>query len=79
MWLLPLSENSKRWLDYLVAWYDTSIDWASPGDSDDRWSTEELARFHQAASRGLALVREELGGRFEITQRDFGQRVYVED
>lgn len=59
-WELPLSENTRRWLTHLVAWYDTSIDWESPGDTDGRWSEEELERFKAAAERGAQLLRAEL-------------------
>ena len=27
---LPLSDNTRRWLDHLIAWFDVSIDWNSP-------------------------------------------------
>jgi hypothetical protein len=59
-WSLPLSENTRRWLNYLIAWFDTSIDWSAPGNSNDRWTTEELERFRSASRNGLALIREEL-------------------
>lgn len=59
-WDLPLTENTKRFLQYLVAWFDTSIDWSSPGDADNYWSEEELARFKSAAARGLEMLRQEL-------------------
>lgn len=59
-WELPLSENAKRFLQHLVAWFDTSIDWSSPGDTDDYWSSDELARFKEASAKGLRILREEL-------------------
>ena len=59
-WELPLSENTKRWLQYLVAWYDTSLDWAAPSDSDDRWTRDELDRFKQSVQKGYELLRSEL-------------------
>jgi len=59
-WELPLSENTKRWLQHLVAWFDTSIDWDAPSDSDDYWSEEELQRFKVAARKGFELLRQEL-------------------
>jgi hypothetical protein len=59
-WELPLSENTKRWLQHLVAWFDTSIDWSAPSDSDDYWSEEELQRFKVAARKGFELLRQEL-------------------
>lgn len=55
---LPLSRNTLCWLDYLLAWFDTAIDWDSPATI--RWSSEERARFHAASQRGLALLRAEL-------------------
>jgi hypothetical protein len=68
-WKLDLSENTKRWLTYLIAWFDTSIDWSSPSDSDDQWSAEEVAQFRKASERGLAFIREELGPSFAITEK----------
>lgn len=68
-WALDLSENTRRWLSYLIALFDTSIDWSSPSDSDDQWSVEEVARFREASGRGLALVREELGSGFVVADK----------
>lgn len=59
-WELPLSENTNRWIQYLISWFDTSFDWSSPADSDNYWSEEELQRFNQAAKKGLELLRQEL-------------------
>ncbi|MEJ8850560.1 hypothetical protein [Variovorax rhizosphaerae] len=59
-WALPLSENTKRWLQHLVAWYDTSLDWESPANSDQQWTSEELKRFNAAAKRGLEMLCREL-------------------
>lgn len=59
-WELPLSENTKRFLQHLVAWFDTSIDWSSPGDTDDYWTEEELNRFKISSAKGLQLLRQEL-------------------
>lgn len=67
-WTLALSENTRRWLSYLIAWFDTSIDWSAPSDSDDHWSDEEVARFREASQRGLTLIREELGESFVIVE-----------
>lgn len=66
-WTLPLSENTRRFLTHLVAWYDTSVDWSSPGDSDDCWNEDELNRFMAAAAKGLQLLRQELSAEFSIT------------
>ncbi len=57
---LPLSENTRRWLTHVVAWFDTSLDWANPGGSDDVWTAEERASFKVAVGRGLELLRREL-------------------
>lgn len=59
-WELPLSENTKRWLQHLVAWFDTSLDWDAPSDSDNQWSQEELEKFRLAAKKGIELLRQEL-------------------
>lgn len=59
-WELPLSENSKRFLQHLVAWFDTSIDWSVPGDIDEYWSAEESASFKAAAAKGLLMLKDEL-------------------
>jgi len=58
--LLPLSDNTRRWLTHVVAWYDTSLDWSNPGSSEDVWTDEELARFNAAADRALKLLVSEL-------------------
>ena len=59
-WDLPLSENTKRWLQHLVAWFDTSLDWESPADPVDRWPTEERQRFRQAVDLGFDFLLREL-------------------
>lgn len=59
-WELPLSEKSKRFLQHLIAWFDTSIDWSSPGDSDDYLSIEESTRFKAASARGFRMLKGEL-------------------
>ncbi len=66
-WQLPLGENTRRWLDYLIAWFDTSIDWASPTDGNDHWTEAELRRFQGAKQRGFELIQQELpAGQFEL-------------
>lgn len=56
---LPVSTNTRRWLHYLMAWYDTSIDWDDPG-GPARWSEDEQTRFRQAVQEGVARLRTEL-------------------
>jgi hypothetical protein len=66
---LPLSDNTKRWFDYLVAWFDTSVDWSHPGGDAGRWTDAELRRFQAAATKGLELLRLELpSAEFRVAQ-----------
>ncbi len=62
---LPISENLRRFLYHLTAWYDTSIDWNCPPDPSP-WTQDEADRFNHAAKHGLARLRAELGNDFEI-------------
>jgi hypothetical protein len=55
---LEMSEHAKRWLDHLIAWFDTSLNWEAPPEM--RWSDEEWKRFREAASAGLQMLRAEL-------------------
>jgi hypothetical protein len=59
-WKLPVSDNTKRWFQHLVSWFDTSLDWSAPGDTDSRWSEEELQQFQRAVQQGLSMLRQEL-------------------
>ncbi len=56
---LPLSTNTQRWLQYLIAWYDTSLNWDDPGGASP-WSDDEQARFRQAVQEGVTRLRAEL-------------------
>lgn len=58
---LPMGEDTRRFLQALVARFDTSIDWSDPG-APGPWSAEERMRFRAAAAEGLRLLRQELGG-----------------
>jgi hypothetical protein len=55
---VDISENARRQLDYLIAWFDTSLDWDSPPAT--RWPEEEWQRFRQAAHAGLEMLRSQL-------------------
>jgi hypothetical protein len=67
LWEMPISESSKKWLQHLVCWFDTSLDWEAPGDAQDRWTEDELQRFRQAVQQGLSMLREELPpSQFEV-------------
>lgn len=62
---LPLSENTKRRVWYMCAWFDTSIDWSFPSGPSP-WSEEEVGQFKRQAQNLLDLLREQLGPEFEI-------------
>jgi hypothetical protein len=62
---LPLSENVHRRLNYLCAWYATSIDWDYPSGPSP-WDEQERARFAAEVSRFLPVLRAELGPDYEI-------------
>lgn len=57
---LPLSENTKKWLNYLIAWYDLSLDWDNAPQISDFWTDVETSQFTAAAVRGLQLLASEL-------------------
>lgn len=56
---LPLSSNTCYWLQHLIAWYDTSLDWDNPA-GDSLWSGEEEARFRLAVQEGVRRLQQEL-------------------
>ena len=56
---LPLSEATRREINRLVAWYDTSIDWGDPAGPSP-WSPAERRRFDVAAQALLDQLRAEL-------------------
>lgn len=61
LWQLPLTPNTQRWLRYLLAWFDTSVDWNNHQDADKQtWSEEEWDRFQLATQKGLRLIRQDL-------------------
>lgn len=62
---LPLRENTWRRGYYIMAWYDTSIDWTYPPDPLP-WDDAEESRFNAAAQAFLDTLRRELGPDFEI-------------
>lgn len=63
---LPLSVNTKRWLDYLVAWFDTSLDWENAPARGAYWTEAEEERFRAAVALGLEMARRELGDGFLV-------------
>lgn len=64
-WELPLCENTKRGIDHLLYWYDTSIDWDYPPDPSP-WTAEEDSRFQERVSELLKVVKKELGADYGI-------------
>jgi hypothetical protein len=62
---LGLTETLRRRALHLIRWFDTSIDWSSPGEPSP-WSREERARFAKAAVDLLSELRKTLGHEFEI-------------
>lgn len=63
---LPLSENTQRRLQHLIAWFDTSLDWDALPES--AWSADERERFEIAAQKGFELLRQELAApQYELT------------
>lgn len=62
---LPLSQSTWRYVHYLCAWYDTSVDWSYPPNPSP-WSPEETARFQAAVERFLPVLRAELGPSFVV-------------
>ena len=63
---LALSRNTEAWLRYLLAWFDTSLDWDDPLSAGACWDAAEQLRFAAAAQRGLALLRAELDAGWQI-------------
>ncbi len=59
-WKLPLSENTKRKLEHLVAWFDTSLDWSNPSNPDTLWDEQETLNFNIAIDKSLKQLRQEL-------------------
>lgn len=62
---LPLSDETRRRLEELSMWHDTSLDWDDPmGPSP--WTPDEDQRFDRAARGLLERVRAELGPDFTV-------------
>jgi hypothetical protein len=62
---LNLDENLHRKALYIMAWYDTSIDWSYPS-APSPWSKEEKERFDLAAQELYEELCECLGSEFLI-------------
>lgn len=74
-WNLPISENAKRWLDYLIAWYDVALDWVDTPDGGPYWSDLESKNFDAAVAKGYQILLNELpANEFVITN---GTRPFI--
>lgn len=56
---LPLTDDTRVWLEGLIEWFDESINWDDPGGPSP-WNAVERANFAQAAAEGLARLRRDL-------------------
>jgi hypothetical protein len=65
---LPVSENIRRALVHLCAWYDTGLDWDDPAGPSP-WPPDEQARFDARARAVLADLRAALGPGFEVVDQ----------
>ncbi|BAZ43165.1 hypothetical protein NIES4102_01630 [Chondrocystis sp. NIES-4102] len=64
---LPLSSNTSKWLIYLIAWFDTSIDWTYPTQTSLNWTHETARNFKTAYIIGLRMIQADLAtSNFEI-------------
>ena len=62
---LPLSDETRRRLEELSVWHDTSLDWDDPSGPGP-WSKDEYERFNRAAAGILEAIRAELGPYFQV-------------
>lgn len=70
---LPISWTLRRRLEFVVAWYDTFLDWSNPPEGT-RWGEIEGNRFDFAAQELLNLLRKELGPEFVIVDESRTQQ-----
>jgi hypothetical protein len=62
---LPLSETVRRRAFFVLAWFDTFMDWDN-APAPSRWQPLEVEPFKVAAQELLGLLRDQLGLDFEI-------------
>jgi len=62
---LPLSAETRRRLEALCAWHDTSLNWDYPPDPGP-WRQAECDRFNAAAAALVHRLRAELGPLYEV-------------
>jgi hypothetical protein len=63
---LPLSLETRRRLEELSVWHDTSLDWDDPAGPGP-WTPGEYEDFEKAAGEVLERIRAELGPDFQVT------------
>lgn len=62
---LPITSTLMHRVEFVLAWYDTFLDWDNP-PRETRWRAIEGGQFNLAAQELLHLLQEELGVEFEI-------------
>jgi len=70
-WKLPLTENTKRWLDHLISWYDVSLDWENPPNTSAVWTSLESSNFESAVAYGLESLVNELSTEEYVIENGF--------
>jgi hypothetical protein len=65
---LSLPQTIRRRGYFVIAWYDTFVDWENAPEASRWWPREEAA-FKAAAHELLALLREHLGTEFEVVDQ----------
>jgi hypothetical protein len=62
---LPLSTTLRYRVWFVLAWYDTFLDWENAPQPSQWWITEQEP-FNQAAQEVLQLLKQELQEEFEV-------------
>jgi hypothetical protein len=62
---LPITSTLMHRVEFVLAWYDTFLDWDNPA-TETHWKAIEEVQFNLAAQELLHLVRAELAAEFEI-------------
>ena len=62
---LPITSTLMHRVEFILAWYDTFLDWDNP-PRETRWSTVEAEQFNLASQELLNLLREQLRAEFEL-------------
>lgn len=67
--LLPVSENLKEYLEKLINWHDTALNWNDPG-GDLLWDQEQQDEFLAAAEVGYDRLRSELDDEYVVVYEE---------